>query len=41
MEQDFYGDFQVDVTWFFEALKFPVSLTELCLLFWYGLRRIS
>ena len=35
MEQDFHGDFQVNVTWFFAS--FPVSLTELCS-FWYGLK---
>ena len=32
MEQDFHGNFQVNVTWF--SL---VSLTELCS-FWYGLK---
>ena len=37
MEQDFHGDFQVNVTWFFAS--FPVSLTELCS-FWYGLKDI-
>ena len=36
MEQDFHGDFQVNVTWFFLLLS-PVSLTELCS-FWYGLK---
>ena len=35
MEQDFHGDFQVNVTWFFACS--PVSLTELCS-FWYGLK---
>ena len=35
MEQDFHGDFQVNVTWFFAF--FSVSLTELCS-FWYGLK---
>ena len=35
MEQDFHGDFQVNVTWF--LLLSPVSLTELCS-FWYGLK---
>ena len=35
MEQDFHGDFQVNVTWFF--LLSPVSLTELCS-FWHGLK---
>ena len=35
MEQDFHGDFQVNVTWF--LLVSPVSLTELCS-FWYGLK---
>ena len=35
MEQDFHGDFQVNVTWFF--LLSLVSLTELCS-FWYGLK---
>ena len=35
MEQDFHGDFQVNVTGF--LLISPVSLTELCL-FWYGLK---
>ena len=35
MEQDFHGDFQVLVTWFFAC--FSVSLTELCS-FWYGLK---
>ena len=35
VEQDFHGNFQVNVTWF---LPFsPVSLTELCS-FWYGLK---
>ena len=35
MEQDFRGDFQVNVTW---VLPFsPVSMTELCS-FWYGLK---
>ena len=34
MEQDFHGDFQVNVAFF---ASFPVSLTELCL-FWYGLK---
>ena len=35
MEQDFHGNFQVNVTGF---LPFsPVSLTELCS-FWYGLK---
>ena len=33
MEQDFQGDFQVNVTWFFASF----SLTELCS-FWYGLK---
>ena len=36
MEQDFHGDFQVNVTCFFLPLS-PVSLTELCS-FWYGLK---
>ena len=37
MEQDFHGDFQVNLTWFF-CLRFsPVSLTELCPC-WYGLK---
>ena len=35
MEQDFHGDFQVNVTWFLPLS--PVSLTELCS-FWYGLK---
>ena len=35
MEQDFHGDFQVNVTSF--LLLSPVSLTELCS-FWYGLK---
>ena len=35
MEQDFHGDFQVNVTWF--LLVSPVPLTELCS-FWYGLK---
>ena len=34
MEQDFHGDFQVNVTWFFAC--FSGALTELCS-FWYGL----
>ena len=34
MEQDFDGDFQVNVTWLFAS---PVSLTEFCS-FWYGLK---
>ena len=35
VEQDFHGNFQVNVTWF---LPFSlVSLTELCS-FWYGLK---
>ena len=35
VQQDFPGNFQVNVTWF---LPFsPVSLTELCS-FWYGLK---
>ena len=38
MEQDFHGDFQVNVTWF--LLLSPVSLTELCS-FWYGLKDLS
>ena len=33
MEQDFHGDLQVNLAWFFFS---PVSLTELCP-FWYGL----
>ena len=37
MEQDFYGNFQVNVTWFFAFS--PVSLTELCS-FWYGLKDV-
>ena len=37
MEQDFHGDFQVNVTWFFAS--FSVSLTELCS-FWYGLKNL-
>ena len=36
MEQDFHGDFQVNVTFFFWLLSL-VSLTELCS-FWYGLK---
>ena len=35
MEQDFHGDFQVNLTWF--LLLSPVSLTELCW-FWHGLK---
>ena len=35
MEQDFHGDFQVNVTWFFASCL--LSLTELCS-FWYGLK---
>ena len=35
MEQDFHGDFQVNVTWFFAC--FCGVLTELCS-FWYGLK---
>ena len=36
MEQDFHGDFQVNVTWFFCLfLRYP--LTELCS-FWCGLK---
>ena len=35
VEQDFHGNFQVNVTWFFAF--FSVSLTELCS-FWYGLK---
>ena len=35
MEQDFHGNFQVNVTWFFAFSL--VSLTELCS-FWYGLK---
>ena len=34
MEQDFHGDFRVNVTW---LLVSPMSLTELCS-FWYGLK---
>ena len=38
VEQDFHGNFLVNVTCFFFFLPFsPVSLTELSL-FWYGLR---
>ena len=38
MEQDFHGNFQVNVTCFFFFLPFsPVCLTELCS-FWYGLK---
>ena len=36
MEQDFHGDLQVNLTWFFLPFS-PVSLTELCS-FWYGLK---
>ena len=36
IEQEFHGDFQVLVMWFFLLLS-PVSLTELCS-FWYGLK---
>ena len=35
VEQDFHGNFQVNVTWFFAF--FSVSLTELHS-FWYGLK---
>ena len=35
MEEDFHGDFQVNVAWF--LLLSPVSLTELCS-FRYGLK---
>ena len=35
MEQDFHGNFQVNVTWFFAFSL--VSWTELCSL-WYGLK---
>ena len=35
VEQDFHGNFQVNVTWFFAF--FSVSLTELRS-FWYGLK---
>ena len=36
LEQDFHGDLQVNLTWFFLPFS-PVSLTELCS-FWYGLK---
>ena len=36
-EQDFHGNFQVNVIWFNFCLFLPVSLTELCL-FWQGLK---
>ena len=36
MEQDFHGNFQVNVTWVFLPFS-PVSLTELCS-FCYGLK---
>ena len=36
MEQNFHGNFQVKVKWFFFPFS-PVSLTELCLL-WNGLK---
>ena len=35
VEQDFHGNSQVNVTWFFAFS--PVSLTDLCS-FWYGLK---
>ena len=35
VKQDFRGNFQGNVTWFFAFS--PVSLTELCS-FWYGLK---
>ena len=34
MQQDFHGNFQVNVRWFLPVSK--LSLTELCS-FWYGL----
>ena len=36
MEQDFHGDFQVNVTWFFAS--FSGALDWIVLAFWYGLR---
>ena len=36
MEQDFHGDFQVLVTWFFASFS-GVLDSELCS-FWYGLK---
>ena len=30
VEQYFHGNFQVNVTWFFACLFYPVCLTELC-----------
>ena len=37
VEQYFRGNFQVNGTWFFACLFYPVCLTELCS-FWYGLK---
>ena len=37
VEQDFHGNVQVSVTWFFACFFSLGSLTELCS-FWYGLK---